>query len=223
MYNRITNQFEFGIKGWDKLALADEAIKPAVSRAAVRLSLQIRDRIDKQGKDHKGNKLPSVQKRSGWYWTGVYDPRFRSKDGFSFNRPYKEAPLRLVYWRGYKALKSEMNGGRTWRGASLTGKMWQNMTVNVKAGARGADSIKLIIGFAKGERVGSVPNKDKPGKKKSVYIRNRKKAEMLQYNKRSGRTGKPKGQAFVLMQPSDAEIGLMLQLMSAGIRFANSR
>ena len=105
--------------------------------------------------------------------------------------------------------------------ASLTGKMWQNMQVQFKAGRKGTGSVRFEVKFMKGQRVGYHPTKKtKTGRRQSVSVRNRVKAKMLQYNKRDGR-GRPVGQAFVLMQPSDAEIGLMLQLISAGIRFAN--
>tara|TARA_Y100001937_G_scaffold38445_1_gene54666 strand:+ start:4474 stop:5148 length:675 start_codon:yes stop_codon:yes gene_type:complete len=220
-YVQDSNAFVFRVKGMDKLVFADAKYQAVVQRAGTRLAAMLRDRIDKQGKDHKGNKLPQVQPRSGWYWTGTHDPRFRGKSGFAFNTPYGGAPLRLVYWRGYRALKREVGKGKTHRGASLTGKMWQNMQVQFKAGRKGTGSVRFEVKFMKGQRVGYHPTKKtKTGRRQSVSVRNRVKAKMLQYNKRDGR-GRPVGQAFVLMQPSDAEIGLMLQLISAGIRFAN--
>lgn len=205
----------------DKLVFADDKYRAVVTRAGTRIARMMRDRIDKQGKDHKGNKLPQVQARSGWYWTGVHDPRFRNKSGFAFNRPYSDAPLRLVYWRGYRALKREVSKGKTHRGASLTGKMWENMQVTFKAGRKGSGSVRFAVQFMKGQRVGLHPrDRTKTGKRKAVSVRNRVKAKMLQYKRRDSR-GRPTGQQFVLMQPSDAEIGLMLQLIGTGIKFAN--
>ncbi len=220
-YVREENAFSFRVKGLDKLVFSDDKYQATVVRAGTRLATMLRDRINKQGKDHKGNKLPQVQKRSGWYWTGVHDPRFRGMSGFAFNTPVGGGDTRLIYWRGYRALKRTVSKGKTHRGASLTGKMWENMAVDFKAGRKGTGSVRFSVSFMKGQRVGYHPTKKtKTGRRKSVYVRNRVKATMLQYNKRDGR-GRPVGQAFVLMQPSDAEIGLMLQLLSAGIRFAN--
>ena len=220
-YDKEHGRFEYTVRGFDKLVLANDKLKPAVTRAALRIANMVRDRVDKQGKDHKGQKLPQVTRRTGWYWTGAYDPRFYGKAEWDQFQPYKGGDVALVYWRGYRALKGKMNGGRTWRGASLTGEMWKNMDIQVRPGTMGFDSFVIDVKFRKSQRVGlHKTKKTKSGKAKVVSVRNRTKAEMLQYRRRTSR-GKPYDQAFVLMQPSDGEVGIMLQLISAGIQFAN--
>lgn len=228
VFDRDINAFTFRVKGLDQLVFSNDKYQATVVRAGKRLATMLRDRIDKQGKDHTGKKLPQVNRRSGWYWTGVYDPRFYGMPEFDTFVPYRGAERALVYWRGYKRLKAQMNGGRTWRGASLTGEMWKNFEIKFKAGRKGVGSVRFELHFTKGQRVGYHPTKKtKSGRPKSVYVRNRVKAQMLQYNHRfgdgEGLRGKPYGQAFVLMQPTSGEIGLMLQLIGTGIRFANSR
>ena len=212
---------DFKVTGYDKLVLNNPKYKLAINNAAARAANMLRDRISKQGKDSNGQKLPQVAKRSGWYWTGVHDPRFRNRRGFFFNRPWERAPLRWVYWRGYRQLKGEMNKGRTWRGAGLTGQMWKNLEIQVKPGTRGEGSAVFRLHFAKSQRVGLHPkDTTKSGRRKAVSVRNRTKAQYLQYAKRS-ESGQPYHQTFVLMEPSRGEKAMILKTISQGIRFAN--
>lgn len=212
----------FKVTGYNKLVLNNPKYKLAINTAAARQAAMIRDRFTKQGRDSNGNKLKKVAERTGWCWFGVQDPRFRGMRGFMFNRPWERAPLRWVYWRGYRRLKAQMSGGRTWRGAPLTGNMWNNLELQVRPGKKGEGSAVFRLHFAKGQRVGFVRGEfTKKNRRGTMYVRNRDKARMLQYDKRT-KDGQPYNQAFVLMEPSKEEKAAVLQILGSGIKFADS-
>lgn len=221
-YNKDANKFEFKMKGIDKLVFENDKYKRVVTRAGNKIAAMMRDRIDRQGRDHLNGKLPQVQPKAGWCWFSRADPRFTRVAKLRQLVPYSGAPKASVYVRGYRRLKGKMNKhGNTHRGASLTGHMWNNLEVQFKPGRKGTGSLLVRLYFAKGQRVGLDPKlKTKTGRAKKVSVRNRTKAKMLQYKHRND-SGKPAGREFVLMQPSDAEIGMLLQTVATGIRFAN--
>jgi len=212
----------FTVRGIDKLKFADERLKPAVQRMGESMATMIHDRVAIQGRDATGRRLPPVANRTGWWWTGVTDPRFKTLKGeFIFQRPKgsQGAPTsatRYVFPRGYRALKQRL-GQRTHRGAPLTGHMWKNMTVVFLRGKKGG--VKTRIYFAKSQKIGkSATERTATGRAKTVSVRNRTKAKMLQYKNRDGR-GRPTNRVFTLMQPTALEIGLAKQILITNIRF----
>jgi len=52
-YDKEHGRFEYTVRGFDKLVLANDKLKPAVTRAALRIANMVRDRVDKQGKTTK--------------------------------------------------------------------------------------------------------------------------------------------------------------------------
>lgn len=222
VWNKEDNQYSFNIKGLEKLVFDDPRYERIVVRSTDKLATMLRDRIDRQGKDHHGQALPQVQPKGGWAWFSRADPRFKRVAKLRQLVPYKGALPSSVYVRGYRRLKQKMNKhGKTHRGASLTGAMWDNLEVRVKRGRKGTGSVQFRLYFAKGQRVGIDPKlKTKTGRAKTVSVRNRTKAKMLQYKHRN-ENGKPVGRQFVLMQPSNAEIGLLLNTVASGFKFIN--
>ena len=75
-YNKAANKFEFKMKGIDKLVFENDKYKRVVTRAGNKIAAMMRDRIDRQGRDHLNGKLPQVQPKAGWCWFSRADPRF---------------------------------------------------------------------------------------------------------------------------------------------------
>jgi hypothetical protein len=221
IWNKEDNQYSFNIKGLERLAFDNPRYERVVVRSTDKIATMLRDRIDREGKDHHGQPLPKVQPRAGWCWFSRADPRFTRVAKLRQIVPYKGAVKSSVYVRGYRRLKQKMNKhGNMHRGASLTGAMWDNLEVRVKRGRKGTGSVQFRLYFAKSQRVGIDPKlKTKTGRAKKVSVRNRTKAKMLQFKHRN-ENGQPVGRQFVLMQPSNAEISLLRNTVASGFKFA---
>lgn len=177
---------------------------------------RLRERIEERGVDADGKPLPKLS-TDRWWWTSVTDPRFGQGDNLVPRRQRGQKgggnTLR-VHLDGYLALKKK-RGGKDWRGSSMTGAMWENLSGAVSRTGAGT-LIKLQ--FRRSQRVGkSSTERTKSGKPRNVSVRNRDKAWALQYPQRV-RGGIPKGpRQFVLMQLSAVDLGELRDMYMGGL------
>lgn len=157
----------------------------------------IRKRMQTTQTDGTGAKLPRLVNK-GWFWTSVNDRRFKGLTRVSFpeimGRQAKGKSVMLVDFDGYGAQKRKM-GAKNRKDGTLTGDMWAGLSATLKK-QKGGWAIQLH--FKGGTHTGKVAGwgtrtvkkfeggkvvikKTKVPKMKTVTVRNRDKAKMLQY------------------------------------------
>lgn len=220
MITRITVTLS---KSLDGVVANKQRLLAQIGQRAARM---LRSRIEREGRDHEGRPLPQL-KQDRWFFTTALDPRFAGDKSLvpRFDKGQKSGPPgKIVHLPGYRELKRRMSGGRTWRGASLTGAMWANLQVKIVPAAR--KGFTLVLWFARGERVGYKAGTAKGKKRgKVVSIRHRDKAWRLQYPRREKRDGanRPAGKReFKLMWLSASELNLLESMWTAGVRLFRS-
>ncbi len=202
-------------RGFDKLVLDDQRIKPAAILAGKRAAQMIRDRVSKEGKDAHGKRLPKVEPDKGWFYTSPKDHRFDRLRGDMIFSIRKGAQIRMVYGPGYEALKKKI-GGKTHVGAPLTGDMWKSLKVSFKAGP--GDGLTVRVYFSGKSAVGT-EDRDKNSKKKpkKIKLSNEVKARTLQFRKRG--KGSRSSRIFTIMELSDSEKGIIQGIIKSALKF----
>lgn len=169
----------------------------------------LRRRVRDEGVAADGRALPEVQegrrKESQAFFVSADDPRYKKLAGRGGLKKVG-GQLRAAAG-GYRAFKQRLGLG-THRGSSLTGKMWAALTITGKGRLSGNAWLDVRLYFAGGITTAS------------GYVRNRTKAQLLQYATRTGATGaKPTGQPdFILMQLSARESAEIAKLAAKHMR-----
>lgn len=188
-----------------------------LARIARRAATMLRHRIERLGRDHLDRPLPELPGRS-WWFTSSDDPRVRGESLVPHFEPGQTGgkPKRLIAYEGYKRLKARRSG-KTYRGGSFTGAMWQKLYARIVPGAANTRGWEIVLAFAGSQRVGYSGTTAK-GRAKAVSIRHRDKAWRLQYATRDA-ANRPSGpRLFKLMWLTAGELGLLRDMWLAGLR-----
>ena len=209
-----------------------------------RASEMIEQRIRVKGKDADGKAIPPLaprRKPGRWWYIDAEDLRFRHL-GRDYEEARKNPPKRpgdtvramrykgsakgriLGYskqWPRYADAKRDL-GGKDKRDLSLTGTMWRSMYVSV-TGNQKKRKVKISFGGSdkKTKKVvikNGVAQRTAKGKVKRRSIRNRDKARLAMFPKKTPAGAEKGRQLFDLMRLSKDEMRELQGIYSGAIR-----